>query len=635
MFLEFAQTYEKRFTPFAPPAPAADRSAWEALPQETADRLSREGAAALREGWSQILATDFLEFSRTGNREQFETKQFSRRTRLNSLILAECAEHQGRYLDEIVNGLWLICGEPAWQLPAHNAYLRDTPQLPFPDVRRPVLDLFAAETGAVLAAARYVMKEELDQISPLISTLIQERLQERILTPYLTEHFWWMGDGTSPMNNWTVWCTQNVLLAAALSGLPQETLRAVFEKACRSIDYFLDEYGEDGCCDEGAQYYRHAGLCLFGCMEILNGMTGGHFSALYQEPKIRNIAAYIRQVHVSGPYYINFSDCSPVAGRCSAREFLFGKRTGDSLLMRLAAQDNRDSADPLLAAEHNLYYRLQAVFAQREMAAFPTDAPLPQEDLYYPSAGLFLARDQRFCLAVKAGDNDDSHNHNDTGSFTIYKDGRPLFADIGVETYQKKTFSPQRYEIWTMQSQYHNLPSFLGCEAEKAAECPYGYELSFGDPRSREILAASSPSLCAAIQHNGPEYRASQVEYAFQPDQARIQMDIAGAYPDPRVRSYQRTVILEKGKGITIWDRADCAPLKPVLSLITYETPRWQEEDSALLIGDLAQCRIQGASAVLIQRLPITDNRLKAAWEHDMWRTLVVLKGNEGKLEIR
>ena len=112
------------------------------------------------------------------------------------------------------------------------------------------------------------MKEELDQISPLISTLIQERLQERILTPYLTEHFWWMGDGSSPMNNWTVWCTQNVLLAAALSGLPQETLRAVFEKACRSIDYFLDEYGEDGCCDEGAQYYRHAGLCLFGCMEI-------------------------------------------------------------------------------------------------------------------------------------------------------------------------------------------------------------------------------------------------------------------------------------------------------------------------------------------------------------------------------
>ncbi|MFR2781088.1 MAG: heparinase II/III family protein [Clostridium sp.] len=78
--------------------------------------------------------------------------------------------------------------------------------------------------------------------------------------------------------------------------------------------------------------------------------------------------------------------------------------------------------------------------------------------MFYPSTGLFIARDSRFCLAVKAGDNDDSHNHNDTGSFTIYKDGKPLFADIGVETYQAKTFSPQRYEIWTMQSAYHNLP---------------------------------------------------------------------------------------------------------------------------------------------------------------------------------
>ena len=39
---------------------------------------------------------------------------------------------------------------------------------------------------------------------------------------------------------------------------------------------------------------------------------------------------------------------------------------------------------------------------------------------------LFIARDSSFCLAVKAGDNDDNHNHNDTGSLTLYKNGKPV-----------------------------------------------------------------------------------------------------------------------------------------------------------------------------------------------------------------
>ncbi|WP_092282222.1 hypothetical protein [Caldicoprobacter faecalis] len=37
-----------------------------------------------------------------------------------------------------------------------------------------------------------------------------------------------------------------------------------------------------------------------------------------------------------------------------------------------------------------------------------------------------------------------------------------LFIDVGVETYTAKTFSSSRYEIWTMQSQYHNLPTVNG-----------------------------------------------------------------------------------------------------------------------------------------------------------------------------
>ena len=67
-----------------------------------------------------------------------------------------------------------------------------------------------------------------------------------------------------------------------------------------------------------------------------------------------------------------------------------------------------------------------------------------------------------FICAAQAGNNGKSHNHNDVGNFLVYADGMPAIIDVGVETYTAKTFSAQRYEIWTMQSAYHNCPTIDG-----------------------------------------------------------------------------------------------------------------------------------------------------------------------------
>ena len=90
--------------------------------------------------------------------------------------------------------------------------------------------------------------------------------------------------------------------------------------------------------------------------------------------------------------------------------------------------------------------------------------------VWYPSVGIYAARQGSWVLGAKFGSNGDSHNHNDTGSVTVYKDGRPFLIDIGVESYTQKTFSPQRYEIWTMQSAWHNLPTFDGVQQLPGAE---------------------------------------------------------------------------------------------------------------------------------------------------------------------
>ena len=208
-------------------------------------------------------------------------------------------------------------------------------------------------------------------------------------------------------------------------------------------------------------------------------------------------------------------------------------------------------------------------------------------------------------MLFRSGDNDDSHNHNDTGSFTIYKKGQPLFVDIGVESYTKKTFSSQRYEIWAMQSDYHNLPTLNG-----------------------------------TMQKDGNQYKATHITTQFTPQVASISLDLSTAYPNQGgLLGYQRTTTLFKEDHILIEDyiTSDNASDTIILNLITYEAPT--VEGQFLKIGDLGTLELVGDSSatesnIQIEVLPITDARLQIAWKHDLYRIRIHLKGRRIRLKI-
>lgn len=614
MYYEIAADDTGILQDYTPCAPITDRESWEGLSQEWRLDSIRLGERFLQYSYPPLSATDYMDFTRTGNRTRFEDQFFARRLALSALVLAECTEDRQRFLDDIINGVFAVCEESGWQLPAHNSYVRDTPQLPLPDRTAPVLDLFACETGAILATTYYLLRNRLNALYPSVIKRIQYELNERIFRPYLDGHFWWMGDGVQPMNNWTIWCTQNVLLAVFLTDTDQALRKKVLLKASKSVDYFLAEYGEDGCCDEGAQYYRHAGLCLFHVTELLNAVTDRAFAPLYEEPKIQNIASYILNVHVDGKYYINFADCSPVAGRAGTREFLFAERVHNPDMMRFAAKDFMAGGQDalLMSSENNLYYRLLNAFTAERITKYASShmEKISHPDLFYQSVGLFIARDDTFCLAVKAGDNADSHNHNDTGSFTVYKNGAPLLIDVGVESYTQKTFSPQRYEIWTMQSAYHNLPAINGIQ-----------------------------------QMDGERYRAADVSYQMSDTLCKISMDIAGAYPkEAGLLSYRRTVSLHKSREIVVKDcfafdtaASDRQKNTVILSLMSYEKPILQTDSNELSfrLGDLGILILSGASLLAVESIPIDDPRLKLAWDHELYRILVQADDTELELRIR
>ena len=580
--------------------PYSDRAAWAALPG--AARWKAAGDAALQDADTlpRLPLSLWLRFTQKGDRTAWEHAYFARRRTLCALAMAEAVTGAGSYLPAIADLAWAICEESAWQLPAHNSYIRDTPQLPLPDVTRPIVDLFAAETGALIATVYGLLGAALDGYAPGFSARLKGEVERRVLAPYRTAHFWWMGSGEEPMCNWTPWCTQNVPLAAAQCA-PAETLPVYVKQAAYSIDCFLKDYGEDGCCSEGAQYYRHAALTMFNALDLLCRIAPGVFDDVWAEPKIRNMAEYIVNMHIAGPYYLNFADCSPLAGARGVREFLFGQRVASAPLMTLAARDWADALQqpdpdrlhhPDDSEGINLYYHIQTALAEQKVLAFAQSAaPALPRDVWYPSVGILACRRGAYALGAKAGNNADSHNHNDVGSVTLYKNGAPLLIDVGVETYSKKTFSPQRYEIWTMQPSWHNLPEF---EPEGA-----GYQ-----------------------QQPGVEFAARDVQVTNEKD--AIAMDLAPAYGAvPGLGFYRRRVQLNEN-GLTLQDETDFSRTV-ALTLMSVEKPA--VEGGTVQFGTLAAAHIKGFARIATEAVPITDPRLRQAWPDTLYRTRICFTG--------
>src|SRR5690554_6607166 len=89
-------------SPPPPFPPATDRAAWQAVRDAIGeDRYATILAAAetaANEPVPPLPATLFLEFFRSGSRQDYETPWFRRREIMADLALAECLENTGRFL---------------------------------------------------------------------------------------------------------------------------------------------------------------------------------------------------------------------------------------------------------------------------------------------------------------------------------------------------------------------------------------------------------------------------------------------------------------------------------------------------------------------------------------------------------
>lgn len=576
------------------PFPAYNnRAEWNAVSPEVKENIVQEGAQYINYDWPTLTAGQFLEYSINGNRSNYQVAFFKRRQVLSSLVLAECAEYSGRFIKDIINGVWAICEESYWGLPAHLYLQKDS--IGLPEITEPTVDLFAAETGNLLAWTHYFLKEKFDSVSPLINRRIINEVSRRVLRPNLErDDFWWMGFGERIPNNWNPWINSNWLGCVFILEKNKEKKKAALEKIARSLDVFLNNYPADGGCDEGPGYWSFAGGSLLGCLELLRAASNKTVD-VYKNILIQNMGDYLNKARIEDDFYINFADAPAKLRINPFITFLYGMRTGNHSLMQLGASAAREQGVSGGKIRGDIFRKLQTIFHFSELKNAEVKKTY-LDDFFLPDLQVFGARSglntsKGFFVAGKGGHNDESHNHNDIGNAIVYYDGKPVLIDVGVEAYTSKTFSDKRYDIWTMQSAYHNVP-FIN-----------GY-----------------------MQHAGREYAAKKVHFEKKKNTVSFSLDLQSAYPgDADIKYWRRSMVLNrKMQYIDISDQFELKSKKGE-TFFTFMTPCpvIQQKDRLLLKRDSTDIQLLYDPKQLraeVEEIKVEDAQLKSVWNDRLFR---------------
>lgn len=506
------------------PFPRNEAEWKERLPDSIRQQIIGIGEKQLHQPFAALPATLFLEFQRNGNRTNYEKVSFEKRSQLFSLVLAESIEQKGRFTDAIVNGVWSLCEESFWGVPAH--YYLQKAGIGLPDVQDPSVDLFASETAEVLALTDYFVGPQLDSASPLLRKRIYYEVNRRILVPLEKDSiaYSYLGAGKrdAPVNNWNAWVISNWMISLLL--LEKDESRRVKElmHGMGLLDNYINGLGEDGAVDEGPSYWFGGAGRLFDGLTMLESATGGKVN-IYQAPVIRLLGSYIAKMHIAGNYFINIADASPTIGADGLLIYRVGKsiRDADTRDFGAWAFHHIDDGD-FFTKDFSKPRIVWNLLALKECAADnPGTAPAAKE-VWFPNLQLMAASSGKgLFVASHAGHNGESHNHNDVGDVMVYSDGKPAIIDVGFGTYNKKTFSKDRYDLWYLNSAHHNLPVINGSQ-----------------------------------QAAGRKFGAREVYYRTGADKAELQMDIAPSYPqEAGVKKWDRTVLLDKSRNeLTIRD---------------------------------------------------------------------------------
>ena len=561
--------------------PQADDTFWrDSIPVEMQKSYIRYGEQYLDKPWTVLPWTVFAENKINGNRVNYETLCFEKRRQMAALVMAEIMEGQGRFLNNIIDGVGSFCEETWWGIPAHYSKT-------IPLAEQQEVDLFNAETASLIVWTRYMLEKQFEAFSPDLCQRIDREIERRILKPALEKDYWWKTAGM----NWNPWICSN-WLACVLICEKNETRKAeAIAQIRKATQTFIDAYPEDGGCDEGPGYWDRAAASMFEVLRLFT-VYGLQFTDVN---KIKNMAAYAYKTYIGNDYCVNFADAHENKAVQQVNiVYPFGLWLGDKTMREFGAYLGHQKG--VLTNPAALYDKSgnfptlgRELFFLRHIREFIAEQPHEPllKDVWLPDLQIMSAHRGNLYVAMKGGTNGESHNHNDVGSFIVYRHG-PLFIDPGVGEYTAQTFGRNRYDIWTMQSGYHNLPQINGIDQKD------------GKQYAVKVISHKAGQLC---------------------------LNIADAYPpEAAVKSWKRTVKANKN-AITITEDYELSeyrqPTRLMLITLDPEALHHIHFDANQLSAS-----VEDISNLL-------DPLLQGMWGKQMYRIILTIKSTKTNGTVR
>lgn len=575
-----------------------DRAGWDEITGVNKEDIIKKGEAALNYDWKIIKATDYIEYERSGSRDIMQDPFDANNTALTNLVLAELAEGKGRFIDQIINGVWQTCEMTSWALSAH-VISAQAERTSLPSHKEHVIDLTSADLASYLAWTYYFLKDEMDKVNPLVSERLRTNIQERVLDPYMERSdFWWQAFYATPstlVNNWNPWCNFNVLNAYLLLENDPQKLRKAVYRTMVSVDKFINYTKEDGACEEGPSYWGHAAGKLYDYLQLLSTATNGEVD-IFDHAMVKNMGEYISNSYIGNGWVVNFADAAAKGGGPIGVIYRYGKAVDSPQMMSFASYlYERDNGKPYYYAGRDLFRTLENLKSHTQLVNTKpalTDAA----SIWYPNTEFCYMRNKSgLFFAAKGGYNSESHNHNDVGTFLLYHNQTPIFIDAGVGTYTRQTFSDERYDIWTMISPYHNLPMING-----------------------------------AAQGFGAQYKSKDIE--FDESKSMLSLDLINAYPaKANIDKWKRTYQLTPNNGLEIEDNFKLSKTKEpnVVNFLTWGKPNTATPGSIHITKEGVSATLTYDASLFdatVETIALPDPRLSNVWGNEIYRLTLTAK---------
>ena len=142
--------------------------------------VAEEAEAERGTPWPQPLLSHYARFWRDGDRNTYEDRVRQRQQRLARAAITAAARDQVEWVDEVADGVGLICEQAGWSWAAHDdthrvhGHVVPTDATPYLDlgageVAAELADLATATLRAALAIARADAPSDAAQCGPMIS----------------------------------------------------------------------------------------------------------------------------------------------------------------------------------------------------------------------------------------------------------------------------------------------------------------------------------------------------------------------------------------------------------------------------------------------------------------------------------